>query len=515
MSPLFGLTYSLHLRDGRRTVVAYGALAGVGLLALLVGWLIAAGQLVLAILLCAAWPLVLMVKWAGPAAIAGVILILTLDGVPGLNLESLNVHGSFESIDLCAVALIVLASIRYLYGIREAPDRYARPLRIWSILLLVVWTIAFAKGLDRGVPALKAALFGRDFLFFAILLPLTTALIKNERELTRFLAAVGALTSIYAVGEIAASVNLIEPSIINATLAHTLGSLTRVYSTMNDLIALGFACGLSYALLHRGNAARWAAVIAIVCGAATVLQLTRALYIGLVVGMVIAFVVWATKRFPLRGRLRRRLAWTVVAMIIVGVMVALAAPQVFSGSGAETISNRVTEGVTDVGSSSPRLHDNTVAYREHVSSLMLHVLGSSWVLGLGFLHPAAVYYPQLPHGSIRNTDLGFLNGLMTVGVIGTILIYAPVLLALGSTLPRRSFKSEWDWLRLSGMIWLISVIAGSASLVTLFSPSGLILTAMVLGAMFRTANLRSARAPDPAPASKRPLGFTQRSSAMS
>jgi hypothetical protein len=131
-----------------------------------------------------------------------------------------------------------------------------------------------------------------------------------------------------------------------------------------------------------------------------------------------------------------------------------------------------------------------VAYRQNVSSLMLHVLGSQWVLGLGFLHPAVVYFPQLPNGSIRNNDLGLFNSLMTMGVVGTVLVYVPVLIALGDVFPRGALDGERDWLRLGGMIWLISVIAGSLTLVTLFSPNGLVLTAVLLGVIFRKSQLR-------------------------
>jgi O-antigen ligase/polysaccharide polymerase Wzy-like membrane protein len=480
----------IHSRTGvRRDIAVNGAVVGLGLLAVVMGWLVASGHLLIALLPCVALPIALVVAWLGPAAIAGIILLLALDGVPGVNLASFDVHGSFEAVDICALALILLAAARYFLGARDKVDQRSRQLAVWSALFVAVWMLAFFKGLDRGVPALKAALFGRDFLFFALLVPMAKALVKNERELTRLVAVVGTMTTIYALGEIATSLRLINPSIINVKHTLAVGPFTRVYGSMNDLVALGFCCALAYALLNSGKRARWAATVAAVCGVAVILQLTRALYVGLVAGMVLAFILWATGRSR-RSRLRRRLLWTVSAIVVLSAVTVFVAPQVLSSSSVQTITNRVNEGISDVGSSSQKVPGNTVAYRQNVSSLMLQVLGSHWVFGLGFLHPSAVYFPQLPNGSIRNNDLGLFNGLMTMGVIGDILIYVPVLMALRCVLPRQAPGAR-DWLRLGGMIWIVSVIVGSLTLVTLFSPTGLILMAVLLGIVFRDAQERS------------------------
>lgn len=477
--------------DTRRVILVPGAVVGLCLLSVAMGWLISTDHLLIALLLCIALPIAFVVAWAGSAAIAGVILMLTLNGVPGLNVSSFNVHGSFEAIDICAVGLIVLAAARYFFGGREPVDRRTRHLAAWSIAFLIVWTIALVKGVDRSVPTLNAALYGRDFLFFALLAPLAKALFKSERDLTRFVVVVGVMTTVYALGEIATSLGALSPSIINVKQTLAVGSLTRVYSSMNDLVALGFACALAYALLNTGKRATWATMVAVICGVAVILQLTRALYLGLVVGMIFAFIVWATGRSQLRSLLRRRLLWTAVGMIVFGTAMVFVAPQVFSSSSIQTITNRVTQGISDIGSSTGVKTTNTVAYRQHVSSLMLQVLGSHWVLGLGFLHTSStVFFPQLPNGSIRNNDVGVLNILMTMGIIGTILIYVPVLMAVGCALPRQSSGTRWDWLLFGGMIWIISVIAGSLSLVTLFSPNGLVLTAVMLGIMFRLTRWR-------------------------
>ena len=63
---------------------------------------------------------------------------------------------------------------------------------------------------------------------------------------------------------------------------------------------------------------------------------------------------------------------------------------------------------------------------------MLVVLGPAWPIGLGFLHPAIHYVAGLPEGSIRNSDLGLMQVLMTMGVLGLALLLSIVLVPAGS-----------------------------------------------------------------------------------
>ena len=492
MAPRRGRIYTLRPDDMRRALAVQGAILGLGLLSFAIGWLIVSGHLLIAALLCIALPMVCVVAWAGLSAIAGVILLLTLNGIPGIDLTRFNVHGSFESLDICAVCLILLAAGRYFFGTREAGGQHTERLVAWSAVFLAVWAVALVKGLDRGVPVLTAALFGRDFLFFALLVPFAKALVKTNRELTRLVAVVGAMTTVYALGEIATTFGVLRPNVINDIQVLRVGPLTRVYSNMNDLVALGFSCALAYSVLHTGRRSRLAAAIAIVCGVAVVLQLTQAMYVGLAIGMILAFLIWTVGGFQLRFRLRHRLLWAVVGTLAFSFGAVVVAPHVLSSSSIQTITNRIGAGVSDVESSRRVVGGsaNTVAYREQVASIMRQILGSHWILGLGFLHPSVVYFSQLPHGSIRNNDTGLFNGLMTMGVVGTALIYIPVIMGLGCIVPGSADETRWAWLRLGSMIWMISALAGSLTLVTLFSTNGLTLTAVLLGIIFGVARPR-------------------------
>ena len=316
----------------RSRLLAACAFGCVCLLAVVSNWLISRGHLTLALLLCLAFPAAYALAKAGLAAIAAILVLLTLNGVPGLNLANYNVHGSFEALDICSVALIVLALVRRVYGSHERSDRYSRWLLAWSALFLMVWFFAFFQGWDRGVPVLKAALYGRDFLFFALLAPLARSLVKDERDLLRFVGVLAAMATVYALGEIVVSLGHVSPDLVNARHTLKVGPVTRVYSPMNDLVVLAFACSLAYALLHSGGRATMAAGIASVCGAAVVLQLTRAIYLGLLVGLVIAFVVWVRGNSTAQAYLRRRLTWAVTILVALAIFVVSAAPQVLSDS---------------------------------------------------------------------------------------------------------------------------------------------------------------------------------------
>jgi hypothetical protein len=140
--------------------------------------------------------------------------------------------------------------------------------------------------------------------------------------------------------------------------------------------------------------------------------------------------------------------------------------------------NRATSSLSDV-----QTRGANVGYRLDVADRMAQVLGSEWPIGLGFWHPTYKYVPDLPDGSIRNSDLGVSNSLMTMGVIGTILLYLPLLyaiVALQRARTRRKGSSADGWLIYGIAAWLLIAVAASATLSTLFTVNGLVLAAFVL-----------------------------------
>ena len=86
----------------------------------------------------------------------------------------------------------------------------------------------------------------------------------------------------------------------------------------------------------------------------------------------------------------------------------------------------------------------------------------------------------LPVGSIRNTDVGVLNGITTIGAIGTILLYLPLLGAIVFVVRSRLKGSTSDGTILGASGWLFAVVVGSITLVTLFTVQGLLLTSVII-----------------------------------
>jgi hypothetical protein len=126
---------------------------------------------------------------------------------------------------------------------------------------------------------------------------------------------------------------------------------------------------------------------------------------------------------------------------------------------------------------------------------MLTLLGQEWPIGLGFIHPAAHSYPDLPGGSIRNSDLGVLNALMTMGAVGAILLYLPLLLVLRGLIRAAptpgSAAVRDEWIRFGVAIWIIGAIASSITLVDLFSLGGLEIAASMLAVATSVVATRS------------------------
>jgi hypothetical protein len=116
---------------------------------------------------------------------------------------------------------------------------------------------------------------------------------------------------------------------------------------------------------------------------------------------------------------------------------------------------------------------------------MLHLLGSKWPIGLGFLHPSARYVGGLPDGTIRSTDTGVLNVLMTMGIVGVMMLYAPLAYGMREIMraSRRIGQSSRPlppWIFYGGGAWIAWAIAGAPSQVVLFSVPTLVMVALVL-----------------------------------
>jgi hypothetical protein len=494
------VTLPQHYRVGPQDDLAKGGrwlalLAAIALGSIGTGWLVAGGHAMLVVAAIVIAAVLGLALWA-PGPLAALLLLAVLNGVPVVNLSG-RLPGGAHFQDAAVIALIALL---YVYGHPiPSPERsrLSRVATIWGACFAAFWAITVARSvLVEGIPPVKAALYGRDFLYFAVLLPLglrarlPSASLRAGTRL--FLGGV----LVYAVGATAASLTgtatswLVHPAIIDQFAA----GQARVYSSMDLLTntCLIFATAALVSGYARGRV--WGVSSAVLLLAVVeALALTRANYFALAVAFIGGIYVYVV-RFGSLSTVVVRAAVVVLAVTVV----ALSSSAIQRGGSAgylgtransspiSTVVSRVQLGVSDLSQST-----GTVAFRENLFKQDLHVLGASWPIGLGFLHPAARYVAGVPGGTIRNSDTGVLNILMTMGLLGASLIYAPLaygfreLLRAGNDW-RNSPVGVPRWTIYGGIAWIAWAVAGSPTLIVLFSVPGLVVTGLLLGALAQT-----------------------------
>ena len=477
---------------------------------LAVGWIAATplGGLFIAIVVLPLVVLAVIARLNFGVAIA-LLVGAVLNAIPGIDLEQFTQKGSFRVSDVVIVTLIGLLALRHVAGQPDTlPAPWLRRAHLWSFVFLSWWLVTLIRThLFDDVPLLRAALFGRDFLYFGILFPLILGALRTRREVIGTFATLAVLGVLYAIGHLGVVVGLegFRP-LVHETLETELGSVTRIYAFAGDLALALFALGAGLVLLSQERRPRvlgtW---LALLSGASVLLSFTRAAYAGLFLAFLFAGAVWSARHGQSAARLRR--AGLVAAGCIVLVVAALNSYRPPAGtpgtavspsaSPAELIRVRAASGFEEVSGKT-----GTVGYRYQVAREMFRVLDGRWIQGLGFWHPDAKPVVTLPERSIRNGDVGLLNGVMTIGIIGTALVYLPLFVVVAALLrlSAREGRGRNDWFHFGLLAWLVSVIVSSVTLVTLFATTGLVLTACLLACGVRMLAFDRAPLDRPAPA---------------
>jgi len=450
------------------------------MLALGAGWLIAQGDIM---------PLFILAALTGMCTLAlthrglllGILVLAVLNGLPLIN-TSQTVASKLTVEDFATIALILVAALWWAFDHNASgPGRRAVAVSRLGTCLLMWWCLTFARSLiAHEVPPLRAVAFSRDFLYFALLLSVLPRVTLASRDIR---ALVGLLTGgacLFAVGQILIATGFGQPgNLIHFEYSAEQSGLTRVYSNMTDLVNAALAISVAACLLATDRRLRaLAAPVALLLSISVVVQLTRARWIGLLLGLILVSVWLASQADARTARiLRRRLTLLLGALVTITISAALLAPSLGSSG---TIFQRAISIFSDLQSSS-----GTVAVRTALSKTMLADLGEHWSIGLGFVPPYSHYYIGLRSGSIRDPDVGVLNALMTMGLVGALLLYAPIALVLSACLRRsaEATSQTYRWLRYGGAVWLVAALVSSLTLVTLFSTSGLALTAVVLAVL--------------------------------
>lgn len=424
----------------------------------------------------------IFVGWSSIGSwLPALLLLLSVNGIPGFDVERFAAPGSFRPGDVFFLGLIAVAALCVARDGRSRAPRLQRWLWVWMPVFVAAWLFAVAQGMDRGATWVQAALFGREFLYFAVLAPLAGALFSDPSRRDRILWIVALDVGLLSLLTILASLRIIGPELVHPNLTHDYGAITRLYTPAGDLIVVGFCLSLNDALLGSGRRRRWTGLLAALTGLACALFLTRALYVGLAIGLAVALGLWLIRSDRPSDLLRRRLAVGVTASVV-GLLVVLAAwPAALRSGPAASVSARIDAGVANL-SGGRSVGENTLGVREDVADHMLGYLGDRWPTGVGFAPPSALYVVDLPNGSIRDSDVGVLNGVMTMGALGTVLLYVPMLLMLLLAFRQVLSRTLQPRVLVFGLLaWGVTVVASSVTLGALYSFGGLTVVALTLG----------------------------------
>jgi Transposase, Mutator family len=413
----------------------------------------------------------------------GVLLLAVANAIPGVDLGKGYALAGLPMQDIAILVIIALLAQGAVAGGAERLRRpWVRPAIAWGCVLAAWWLLTWLRSVDaEAISPKNAALFGRDFLYFALLVPL--ALAGLERREVPGLAAVviagGALTSL---GQIATVLGGGRVSfLIHVIDVKREGGLPRIYSQANDLVILLVALGLGLVLLGRtAMLRRFGVATALIAGFATVLMQTRAIYATVPTALLAVTVFLMARPSPVGIALRRGAGRVLVAVAVSIALVVLVAPEVFTSSTFGQVTERALSGLSTASEET-----GTLAYRQQLADTLLQLLGGKWPIGLGFLHPNDFYVAGVPFGSIRNSDLGILEAVMPMGALGAALLYVPPLIGTWALLRRLGAARSADgftWLGYGVTSWVISVLLGSITLVTLFVPGGMTYVAVLLGA---------------------------------
>lgn len=419
----------------------------------------------------------------------GLLVLAVLNGIPALDLELYTISGRFRASDVIIVSLVALLALGHLAASRAKPvSRGLGLVRLWSAVFLAWWLFTVIRTVVwESVPLVEAALFGRDFLFFALLVPLLAETLRTRREAAGFVTMLSIGAALYGIGQIAETVFHADlPWLVHESLTREIAGIVRIYAPMNDAVIAALPFLLTLAILTSSFRVRLLAGGGLlVLAPAALLHFSRATYGSLLAGLLLAFAVMLIR--SRRGRfLPGRIV--LVAAIVAAAVVAFASfrSATEAVSPVDVAAMRVQSGFDEVATLT-----GNAGYRVSVGSTMLDRLGNDWMIGLGFLHPSSRPVGGLPDSSIRNGDLGVLNGVMTMGVVGTALLYLPLVLVAALLLlgRRRADEREaaglFEGIRYGAAAWLVTALVGSITLVTLFSVSGLVLTAAIVAVSVR------------------------------
>lgn len=422
----------------------------------------------------------------------GLLVLAVQNGLPFLNTATIAA-GPFALRDYLAVVLVVVLATTRAVTATSADHRLTnRVSATFGAALGVWWLITVVRSTGAGVPLNAAIAFGKGFVIFALLIvvfprALTRSTVRRDALRT---ITIGAL--LYALGEIVITAGgpqvtwLVHPIAVRTSSV----GLPRVYGTMIQSVVLVACLATGMLLTGRLHGMRRIAamVAATIAGAAIVLQQTRAIELSVLPALIFTGLVYLVVLRPTRRTLSLRTIAAVATILSAIIIVSVAAPDILARYGTRPLAR------LDTVSAELSASTGNVGYRFGVAHSMLALLGGSvgrWLAGLGFLDPRYRYFASLPGGSLGNSDLGLMDGLLQFGLVGLTLIYGIVLIwmsrMLGVVRRWRTRVPADAWIIFGVIAWMTQTLVSSYSLGTLYQVEGQTLTAFVIALGMATA----------------------------
>lgn len=411
---------------------------------------------------------VIVGRW-NRGVLAGGLALLVLNGIPFINVQPSATGGNVLDDVAFAALLVFLAGCAAANSREASRDWMVAAACVWGVVYLLWWFWETERSVGANESLYAGVKFGRDFMYFGFLLPLALAGLRRRDDLLGFALTLGTGAALYSIGQILSVVlGLGLPWLVHIGKTASFDGVVRIYAPMNDLIIAAFPIALGVALLGPSEARRRAAVLALLTGVANALSFTRAVYASETVALLLVGLVYCIRAGWEGARVRHAAS---VAFAVIAIAVAVAGG---TGSSQSSTPLQAVVARTELGFTNVQDQSGNVGYRLRQARYVEQVVNGQWLVGVGLRTPGSLWVQGERDGSIRNSDLGSFSILATMGVIGLILVYLPVLAGLVLVLRERGP------LAFGGAMYLGAAIIGSITLATLSSVSGVLVVGCVL-----------------------------------
>lgn len=428
----------------------------------------------------------LLVRRFGIGVVISLLILAGMNLLPGPDLSvTLRNSVTYQDVGVLLLAATLLY-VNYQQGFALLlQSRAGRGIIAWCLLFGVWYAYTLAHTwVTTPVPLLHAITFSRQFIYMILLFPLLLGPLQDRKLRSCVFVVVGVglvMSSLAQIATVAAGVSL--PALVHIPASGDTAGVTRIRGAAAEapFVALPFGYGL---ILYGYRRIRvWIGAALATTGIIGVaVSLTRALYVGVAAGLVIATLLALLARGSRANVGRRRLLQTLLGVCGISVVLYLYLPSTVAQKPLTAVEQRATSLVAYL--SGGTLDSSLETRSIELSSIEFAIRGHWWT-GLGELDPTYDYVGQggVLQGNIDNGDVSLLGTVALIGIVGVVIYALPVFAILIGLVRRcttaRASRDD-DWLLFGGLGWCISVLVVAPTIGFLVAPSEVVGSALVL-----------------------------------